>query len=426
MIKRFLPILLVFIILCYFFVPYSNSEEKNNLEDLKKNAPRVFIDCRRCDKDYIRMEITYVNYVRDRKDADVHVLITSQRTGSGGTEYTMAFIGLENYSDVQNTLIYVANKTNTWDETRKGMVDVLKRGLFPYVLKTPIGEHVSIQFKEKVEPTAVEDKWNFWVFSISMDGRLDGEATRSSNSIDANFSANRVTPDLKIRMGFSGDFDEEKYEYDEETIVSKSERKGFNGLFVKSLNEHWSLGSWIEVSSSTYSNIKSIYVFAPAVEYNFFPYSESTRRQLRCIYKIGLNSTNYIEETIYEKMSEKLFSESLSTTMEVREQWGNISTSLVGSHFFHDFKKNRVVLRGSISLRVFKGLFMNVRGKYERIHDQLSLPMGGVTLEEILLTRKELATEYEYSVSLGLSYTFGSVFSNVVNPRFGNGGRRYY
>ncbi len=69
---------------------------------------------------------------------------------------------------------------------------------------------------------------------------------------------------------------------------------------------------------------------------------------------------------------------------------------------------------------------MNVRGRYERIHDQLSLPIEGVTLEEMLLTRNELASEYEYSVSLGLSYTFGSVFSSVVNPRFGNGGRRYY
>jgi len=421
LIKNFLSILLVLIIFCYFFVPYSRTEEKSNLEDLKKDAPRVFIDCRRCDKDYIRTEITYLNYVRDRKDADVHVLITSQRTGSGGTEYTMAFIGLENYSDVQNTLKYVANKTNTWDETRKGMVDVLKRGLFPYLVKTPIGEHISIQFKEKVEPTAVEDRWNFWVFSISLDGRLRGEATRSSNSINANFSANRVTPDLKIRMGFSGDFDEKKYEYDEETIVSKSERKGFNGLFVKSLNDHWSLGTWIRVSSSTYNNIKSLYVFAPAVEYNFFPYSESTRRQLRCLYKIDFNSTNYTEETIYEKTSEKLYSESLSTTLEVREPWGNIYSSLKVSHFFHDFKKNRVQLNGNISFRIFKGLFMNIRGRCERIHDQLSLPMEGASLDEILLMRKELTTEYEYSISLGLNYTFGSVFSNVVNPRFGDG-----
>jgi len=147
--------------------------------------------------------------------------------------------------------------------------------------------------------------------------------------------------------------------------------------------------------------------------YFFVPYSNSEEK-------------DNLEETIYEKMSEKLISKSLSTTVEVREHWGNISTSLVGSHFFHNFNKNRVVLRGSVSLRIFKGLFMNGRGRYERIRDQLSLPMGGVTLEEVLLTRKELATEYEYFVSLGLSYTFGSVFSNVVNPRFGNGGRRYY
>lgn len=147
--------------------------------------------------------------------------------------------------------------------------------------------------------------------------------------------------------------------------------------------------------------------------YFFVPYSNSEEK-------------DNLEETIYEKMSEKLISESLSTTMEVREQWGNSSASLVGSHFFHDLKKNRVVLRGSVSLGVFKGLFMNVRGRYERIHDQLSLPIERVMLEEMLLTRKELATEYEYSTSLGLSYTFGSVFSNVVNPRFGNGVRRYY
>jgi len=35
-------------------------------------------------------------------------------------------------------------------------------------------------------------------------------------------------------------------------------------------------------------------------------------------------------------------------------------------------------------------------------------------LDEVLLQRKELATEYDYSISVGFSYTFGSVFSNVA------------
>ena len=35
------------------------------------------------------------------------------------------------------------------------------------------------------------------------------------------------------------------------------------------------------------------------------------------------------------------------------------------------------------------------------------------------LRRKAQATSYNYSISVGLRYTFGSIYSNVVNPRFG-------
>jgi hypothetical protein len=335
----------------------------------------------------------------------------------------MAFLGRNRFAGLDNTHTYVSNQSDTRDEIRKGMVEVIKRGLFPYLMKTPISEFISINFRQKFKPTAVHDRWNFWVFSISLDGRISGETTRSSQSIDANLSANRVTPEWKIRLGLSGDYDERKYEYDEETITSISKKKNFSGLVAKSLNDHWSLGGWVEASSSTYSNIGSQYSIAPALEYNFFPYSESTRRQIRCLYKLGFNRTNYLEETIYEKMSETLYNQSLTLSLEVREPWGNASMSLEGSHYFHDFQTNRIMLWGNLSFRIFRGLSMNVRANYERIHDQLSLRKGGASLDEVLLRRRELATDYEYSLSLGVSYTFGSVFSNVVNPRFGSSRR---
>src|ERR1043166_8165764 len=53
----------------------------------------VFLDCGMCDEDYIRTEIKYVNWVRDRTAADVHVLITRESTGGGGTQFTAAFLG---------------------------------------------------------------------------------------------------------------------------------------------------------------------------------------------------------------------------------------------------------------------------------------------------------------------------------------------
>jgi len=194
------------------------------------------------------------------------------------------------------------------------------------------------------------------------------------------------------------------------------------GLVVKSIDNHWSLGAYLSASSSTYSNLKFSVSLAPAIEYDLFSYDESTRRQLRFLYKLGFTDVRYREETIYDKIKENLWNENLSVTLEVKEKRGSVSTSLEGSHYFHDFSKNRLVLDCELSIRLFKGLSFEVFGSGSRVHDQLSLSQGGASYEDILLTRKQLATTYQYFFSVGLSYTFGSIYSNVVNPRFGSAG----
>jgi len=418
--KRLVFILLVFSVVFIGADQYSYAQEQD-IDELKKDAPKVYIDCRRCDIDYIRKEITFVNYVRDRKEADVHVLVTTQPTGGGGAEYTLSFIGRGDFSDINSTLRFFTQKTETEDEIRQKLVKTLRMGLVSFAANTPICDRISVDFKEEVKPTAVEDKWNFWVFSLSAHSFLNGQSTTNMASISGNLSANRVTPESKLRMGLSASYSENNFEIEDTTITSTSDSKSFSGLYVKSINDHWSVGAFLNLSSSTYRNIQFMVAPCPAVEYNFFPYSESTRRQLRCLYRIGYSFSNYREETIFEKTKENLFFESLSLTLELKEPWGTISTSLEGTHYFHDFSKNRLALSGDLSLRLVKGLSLNVFGSYSRIHDQLSLPKGGASYEEILLRRKELATEYSYFASIGLSYTFGSIYSNVVNPRFGNG-----
>ena len=67
----------------------------------------------------------------------------------------------------------------------------------------------------------------------------------------------------------------------------------------------------------------------------------------------------------------------------------------------------------------------NFGGGASLIHDQLGLVKAGATPEEVLLRRKELATQFEYFTMFGLSFTFGSIYNNVVNPRFGNSRRRH-
>jgi hypothetical protein len=416
--------LCLFFAFCLIIAPHSYAkDEEFDMDELKKSAPKVFLDCRRCDRDFIRTEIPFVNYVRLREEADVHILVTTQKTGSGGREYTMAFIGKEDYVDIQEVLKYVTDRTDTRDDERKGLVRILKMGLAPYVSRTPVAKYLSILFEEELKPTAVEDKWNSWVFNVGLNGSLSGEKSRNYTSLRGNFSASRVTPDIRIRMSISGNFNRSNFTIEEDdtstTVSSYSDRKNFSGLFVKSISDHWSVGAWLSASSSTYNNIDLSISPVPAIEYNLFPYSQSTRRQLRFLYRVGYRFVDYEEETIHSKNRESLLYESLSITFAVKEPWGNMRASLRGSHYFHNFKKNRLEINGYLSLRLFRGLSLNMGARFSAIHDQLSLPKAGASLEDTLLRRKMLATSFDYGSSIGFSFTFGSVYSNVVNPRFG-------
>jgi len=405
-------------------VPCARPQEtaSPSLDEMKKTAPKVFVDGYRLDMNYIRTEIPFVNYVRDRKEADVHVLITQQGTGSGGREYTLSFIGLNKYEDLKNELKFYSNTVETTDEVRKGLTQILKLGLAPYLARTPISSILNLGYNGKVKPTSVVDKWNFWVFNISARGRLNGEASRKSNSIRGSFSISRITPEAKLRLSLSGNIDESKFDYEDYKETSSSKSRSFDGLYAKSLGEHWSLGMMVDSNYSTYSNIAFGFSIFPAVEFNVFPYSESTRRQLRILYRIGYNYDKYIEDTIYSKMSDTTIKQALSVTLDFTEPWGNAELSIEGSNYFlHRWEYTRFRVSGNLSLRLIKGLSLTVDGRYSAIHDQLNLRKGEASVEELLLRRTELASNYSYQISVGLSFSFGSVYSNVVNPRFGGG-----
>lgn len=403
------------------FVSRSHSQDRpDSLKALKSSAPRIYIDCSGCDIDFIKTEITFVNYVRDSKEAQVHILVTTQRTGSGGKEHTLTFIGRQDFSGMNDTLKYVSEQSETEDSTRKGLLQVLKLGLIRYVAKTPIAGQISVSCIQQTEPTAVVDKWKSWVFSISANGYFNGEKSRNYASLWGNLSAKRITPDWKVNLYVNGSYNEDRFKIDQQTISSISKSKGLGGSVIKSIDDHWSAGIFGDIFSSTYSNRKFAFEFEPAVEYDLFPYSESTRRQLRLIYWAGPQFSRYNEETIFDKTSELLFRQALSINLEVKQTWGSVSTRLEGSHYFHDLSKNELELYSELSLRIFKGLSFNMSGQVSLVHNQLSLPKRGATQEEILLQRTQLATQYYYWTSIGLSYTFGSIYSNVVNPRFGN------
>lgn len=135
-------------------------------------------------------------------------------------------------------------------------------------------------------------------------------------------------------------------------------------------------------------------------------------------YRAGIDAYNYFEETIFDKLKETLLSESLELNLELIQPWGEISVGLEGSHYFHDFPKNRLTLESDFSIRLTRNFSVYFELVSEAVHDQLYLPKGDASLEDILLRRRKLATTYEISGEMGIRFTFGSIYNNVVNERF--------
>jgi hypothetical protein len=391
---------------------------------------RVFLDChtRGCDFDHFRREITFVAWVRDRQDADVHVLVTAQRTGTGGTELTLDFMGLRAFDGQRSEVMYISGPDNTRDEFRDGFTRMLKIGLAGYAASTATGAGLSILYQPiaSSDPLATppeEDPWNYWVFRLSVRGSIDGESQERFWSGNASVSASRVTEALKIV--FSARANGNRSEFDvvdtteglDTTFVSTRTNYSFDALSVWSLGAHWSTGVLGEFDRNSQLNWDFAVRVGPAIEYNIFPYEESTRREITFRYSAGLAGFDYVEETIFDQTSEVRPAHALQIDLGAQEPWGRVYGEVEAFQYLHDLARHSLTLSGGLNVRIFRGLDFNVGGRISRVKDQLYLSKAGLTPEEILLRQRARETDFRYGMNIGMSYRFGSAFNNVVNPR---------
>ncbi len=418
----FFSLVFSFLLFCPSNAFSSEEAQPDTINHVMRDAPRVFVDCPFCDMDYVRREVNFVNYVWERKNAQVHVLVTTRSTGGGGTEFTLYFLGQQRFGGMNDTLKYASRESDTMYEVREALIRVFKQGLIQYASRTPVSEYLSIGFDREVEPQEIENQWNNWVFRIRMSTYQRGQESTSRGSLSSSLSAERVTHDWKINLRTYGNYDEDRFTFDGDTTVSITRSYGTYGLLVRSITEHFSAGISGRIRSSTYSNIALSTNLYPGAEYNIFPYSESDTRELRIQYSLGPIYNEYIEETIFGKTSELLFRQNLEIALDQTQPWGSMSVSLDYSSYLHDFSKNQLSFSGNANIRIFKGFSLNMFGRYSFIHDQINLPRGEATQEDILLRRRELATGFQYYGRISLEYAFGAISNNIVNPRFGGSG----
>jgi hypothetical protein len=388
---------------------------------------RIFIDCNNvpCDQDFFRTELSFVEHVRDRQNADVHLLMTGQSTGSGGREITFSFFGQGRFMGQDRVLKETFVVAASQDAIRRGMVRVMSLGLVPYTLGTPSADRLRVTVQPAAATTAAasqltRDPWNRWSFRINLNGNANGESSRKSFNINTNVNANRTTEESKVNLNARMSYRESKFELpDGRTFLSPNRDYGINGQYVKSLDGHWSAGVRSNYNSSTFSNQNWTFSGGPAIEWDYFPYSESTRRILTFNYAIVERVWDYRELTIFEKLHEARIQQSFDTTISMRQRWGTLGANMELASFIPDVKKNHFSTYGDVSLNLLKGLSLSLSAQYESLRDQISLPALEATSEEVLVNQRQLATSYNYYLYFGVSYSFGSIFSPIVNPRFG-------
>ena len=385
---------------------------------------RVYLDCQDCFQNYLREEIDWVDYVRQREDADVHLLSTSSPTGAGGREVVLRFVGVGRFVGRDRELRAVSEVAEPEDLRRERVLQTVIVALLGYLAEQGLPANLDVDVgglsgqARVVSP--LNDPWNLWVYRVRGGGSIQAEESTREVRWNISFTGDRVTENWKMSFGASTEQSRETFDLDEDDpFEAERNERTVESFVAKSLGPHWSVGFESRLENSTFDNTKLLVRVAPAVEYSIFPYEEYATRQFVLEYEIGPEYNRYNEITLFDKTEETLWRHEVSARFDQRQPWGTVETGIEWSQYLHDLSKYRLEADGELSVRIARGLSVNMNGSASRIRDQLGLPKRDATEEEVLLRLRELQSGYEIEFSVSVSYSFGSLFNNVVNPRFG-------
>tara|TARA_Y100000310_G_scaffold345450_1_gene465143 strand:+ start:2549 stop:3655 length:1107 start_codon:yes stop_codon:yes gene_type:complete len=367
----------------------------------------------------MRQNITFLDHVRDQDLAEIYVLVNT--SGNPSTViYEIEYTGKGRFEGIDNKFSVNYSKTLTGNEIRDLLKETLMKGFIPYLLHTDQADQLELVLHELPETTTekIEDPWNNWIFGVRGNMDMEHQDTREEFNYSIGFDGDKVTEHWRVRLdGFYNKNTLKITESDNSSFTSIRDRKFLGGSIVKSLGNHWSAGVFGDVGTNSVDNFKLKSAVAPAIEYSLFDYKEVLTREITFAYQLNYNTQKYLETTIFDVIKDHYYTQSVSMNLRYRKNWGSIFSSVRASHFLDDPSKNRLSINNWASVRVFKGFSVRVNADFQVIRDQINLPKGEASLEDIILQQRALATTSKLNLGVGMSYTFGSIFNNVLNTR---------
>lgn len=387
---------------------------------------KVFLECTYewlCDFDYVRTELKMVDFVRDRFQSDVHVLVNIQFNSAGGEQHQLTFITGSRFAGMNDTLTYYNDPTATQDDKRRKLVQYLKLGLTRYVARTNASSKMLISYvadttNKGIAEAPPKDKWNYWVYQFGTSIYLNGNQNYNSRYFYGYINADRETEEWKTNFYVSFNKSKDIFKEDGEETEFLSKNYSAGAQVAKSIDKHWSYGLSANYQNYLYGNIKAGYLVRPKLEYSVFPYEKFNTQRIVFQYLIGPQYNKYYDTTVYFKTEEWQLQQSMNIITSFTKPWGSVNVGIFYSSYFEDFKKYNLSFNGGINWKIAKGLLFGVYGYYALVHDQIALRKGDATRDEILRQNRELLSSFEFNLGFGFSYRFGSISNSIVNPRF--------
>lgn len=392
---------------------------------------KLFLDCPDgCDSDYVREQVKWVDYVTDRTVADVHILVTSAQTGSGGREYTLSLIGLGKLDTIKNEVKFLTPQGATDAEIRDKAIRYYKISLVPFLMKSnadKLSVNFSLDPSQLVNNKTVEqDKWNKWVFSTEFGTWSSAEERQSTVNLNGSFSAKRISEKWISKVGIYQGYNRQKNTYG---IVRGNSIKDTTTVGERTSLEAWTsasyaiapkltIGGGASFRKSSFNNTDSRFSASMGIEKSFLPYEESQRKMLRLKYSLGVEHADYTNKTIYGKDKEFLYTHTGIAATSFVQPWGNVFVAIIGEQYLNHPSQYEASIWSGVSWRVAKGLEVGLGGNYTLVENQRSLADRPLTQEEILRGTRELPTKFRTSISANISYTFGAILNNIVNNRW--------
>tara|TARA_B100000925_G_scaffold291831_1_gene281770 strand:+ start:2165 stop:3364 length:1200 start_codon:yes stop_codon:yes gene_type:complete len=395
------------IVLIILFIPFFSFAQVEKI--------KAYIDCR-CDENYLKQQTSFLEYVRDQDLADIEIFVRDVWNPAGSRAFEIKIDGNNEYKELSSTTLAIGFANDTSSTLREKLLNKLKLALVPFLDKADYS--LKLDIDSNFDKSIIDDeKWKNWVFELSGSYNSDREESRKTNRYDIEFEIDKLTPDWRIGIELERSESNRRYYSDDNVYTSNRKTTRIRGRVVRSISDHFSTGVFFGASQNTYENLDFSSYLSPAIEYSYFPYEDVLSKEITLAYRVGFGKRNYIEKTIYGFEKQNLTSQTLSMNIRFRQKWGNISTSINATQYLNDGSKKRFSFRSDLDFRIFEGLALRLSGNINLIREQYNLAAGSTSIEELLLQQRQIATDYETRFSIGLSYTFGSIYNSIINTR---------